>query len=109
MSLLSIRTFFKYFIYNPNSSHLTNEEKKTVFYAQGFFYYATLTLIPRLCRWMWSRNNVWNTQERERLFLTEFGNGSFQLLRILMHRQKRRPKKERQNTHPATALYMAFI
>lgn len=68
MSLLSIRTFFQYFIYHPNSSHLTPAEKSTVAWGRFFFASITLSILPRLCQWQWSQQNIWGIKERELIF-----------------------------------------
>jgi len=68
MSVLSIRAFFQYFIYHPNSGHLTPAEKTIVAYVRLFLASISLTILPRLCQWKWSQQNIWNMKEREIIF-----------------------------------------
>lgn len=56
-SVLNISTFFKHFIFNTNSNHLSEPEKRRVKIASFALSFFTLTALPRICSWKWSQHS----------------------------------------------------
>lgn len=65
MSLLSVRSFFQYFIYEPNSPFLTEREREIATFAFRILSAITLTALPYACKTYWKDRHVWTIEEEK--------------------------------------------
>lgn len=65
VSLFTTSTFFKYFIYRPDSAHLTESERRVATIASWAFFVCTLGVLPSACKKIWNQCTIWNSEQKQ--------------------------------------------
>lgn len=64
-SILNISTFFKYFIYHPDSDFLNDQEKRIAGIASRILSYCTFNMLPSYCQRVWKNQSIWTGGEEK--------------------------------------------